>query len=94
VLVEILDNYPGDEFLVSGADELYSDAIAILELQHRQRPGRGSGRDDFHFGDDSGASVHGVLRASRSTTTTTLRLPPIRVWIGAWAAGARDGSTF
>lgn len=32
VLVDILDNYPRDEILQSSVDELYGDAIAILEL--------------------------------------------------------------
>ena len=47
VLVDILDNYPRDELLQSGADDLYSDAIAILELQHRQRLRLRVRRDDF-----------------------------------------------
>jgi glutamate dehydrogenase len=47
VLVEILDNYPRDELLQSGADDLYSDAIAILELQHRQRLRLRVRRDGF-----------------------------------------------
>ena len=47
VLLDILDSYPRDELLQSGADELYSDAIAILELQHRQRLRLRVRRDDF-----------------------------------------------
>jgi glutamate dehydrogenase len=47
VLVDILDNYPRDELLQSGVDDLYSDAIAILELQHRQRLRLRVRRDDF-----------------------------------------------
>jgi glutamate dehydrogenase len=47
VLVDILDNYPRDELLQSGADDLYSDAIAILELQHRHRLRLRVRRDDF-----------------------------------------------
>jgi glutamate dehydrogenase len=47
VLVDILDTYPRDELLQSGADDLYSDAIAILELQHRQRLRLRVRRDDF-----------------------------------------------
>ena len=47
VLVDILDNYPRDELLQTGADDLYSDAIAILELQHRQRLRLRVRRDDF-----------------------------------------------
>ena len=47
VLVDILDSYPRDELLQSGADDLYSDAIAILELQHRQRLRLRVRRDDF-----------------------------------------------
>ena len=47
LLVDILDNYPRDELLQSGVDDLYSDAIAILELQHRQRLRLRVRRDDF-----------------------------------------------
>ena len=47
VLVDILDSYPRDELLQSGVDDLYSDAIAILELQHRQRLRLRVRRDDF-----------------------------------------------
>ncbi|MGE3414399.1 MAG: NAD-glutamate dehydrogenase domain-containing protein, partial [Dehalococcoidia bacterium] len=47
VLVDILDNYPRDEILQSSAEELYGDAIAILELQHRQRLRLRVRRDGF-----------------------------------------------
>ena len=47
VLVDILDNYPRDELLQSGVDDLYSDAIAILEMQYRQRLRLRVRRDDF-----------------------------------------------
>ena len=47
LLVEILDSYPRDELLQSEVDDLYSDAIAILELQHRQRLRLRMRRDDF-----------------------------------------------
>ena len=47
VLLDILDSYPRDELLQSGVDDLYSDAIAILELQHRQRLRLRVRRDDF-----------------------------------------------
>ena len=47
VLVDILDSYPRDELLQSEVDDLYSDAIAILELQHRQRLRLRVRRDGF-----------------------------------------------
>jgi glutamate dehydrogenase len=47
VLVDILDGYPRDEVLQSTADELYGDAMAILELQHRQRLRLRVRRDGF-----------------------------------------------
>ncbi|MGD9527334.1 MAG: NAD-glutamate dehydrogenase, partial [Pseudonocardia sp.] len=47
VLVDILDNYPRDEILQSSVDELYGDAVAILELQHRQRLRLRVRRDGF-----------------------------------------------
>jgi glutamate dehydrogenase len=47
VLVDILDGYPRDEILQSSADELYGDAMAILELQHRQRLRLRVRRDGF-----------------------------------------------
>ena len=47
VLADILDSYPRDELLQSGVDDLYSDAIAILELQHRRRLRLRIRRDDF-----------------------------------------------
>ena len=47
MLVDILDSYPRDELLQSEVDDLYSDAIAILELQHRQRLRLRVRRDGF-----------------------------------------------
>jgi glutamate dehydrogenase len=47
VLLDILDGYPRDEILQSTVDELYSDAMAILELQHRQRLRLRVRRDGF-----------------------------------------------
>ncbi|MFC5234160.1 NAD-glutamate dehydrogenase [Pseudonocardia zijingensis] len=47
VLVDILDGYPRDEILQSTVDELYGDAIAILELQHRERLRLRVRRDGF-----------------------------------------------
>ncbi|TQM44725.1 NAD-glutamate dehydrogenase [Pseudonocardia cypriaca] len=47
VLVDILDGYPRDEILQSTADELYGDAMAIIELQHRQRLRLRVRRDGF-----------------------------------------------
>ncbi|TWF82399.1 glutamate dehydrogenase [Pseudonocardia hierapolitana] len=47
VLVDILDGYPRDEVLQSTADELYGDAMAILELQHQQRLRLRVRRDGF-----------------------------------------------
>jgi glutamate dehydrogenase len=47
VLVDVLDGYPRDEILQSGVDELYDDAMAILELQHRQRLRLRVRRDGF-----------------------------------------------
>ncbi len=47
VLLDILDGYPRDEILQSSVDELYGDAMAILELQHRQRLRLRVRRDGF-----------------------------------------------
>jgi len=47
VLVDVLDGYPRDEILQSSVDELYGDAMAILELQHRQRLRLRVRRDGF-----------------------------------------------
>jgi glutamate dehydrogenase len=47
VLVDVLDGYPRDEILQSSVDELYGDAMALLELQHRQRLRLRVRRDGF-----------------------------------------------
>ncbi|GAA5119853.1 NAD-glutamate dehydrogenase [Pseudonocardia adelaidensis] len=47
VLVDVLDGYPRDEILQSSVEELYGDAVAILELQHRQRLRLRVRRDGF-----------------------------------------------
>jgi len=69
-LIEILDSYPRDELFQTSEVDLYDDAMAILELQHRQQLRLLVRRDDFgrYF------SCQVYLPLSRLTTSVQSRM--------------------